>query len=580
MTKNIFSKDQCLLIVVLLLLINSNKSFAQIDYTIGNGTTTNTTTSYPTPFGDYYEGSRAQYLYRASDLIAAGMLPGTITALKFPVSSVNAAGVHEGYKISVGTTSVTNLTSTSWEPVTNTVYGPTNYTPVTGTNTFTFSTPIIWDGTSNIIVEVCHGDVAALTSTIYTENASVPYTVVTYNASHSYRLDNIATGCGDPSTVESGTPTYRPNITFSVITVCNAPASIAVSNKTSTTATITWPAAPLVVNYGYVISTSATPPASTSSATVTTTPTVNLTGLIPNTKYYVHLYTKCTSTSTSPWATFDFTTDKPCLNPSNIDITNITTDSALIKWTTWPNASSYDLIIDTVATISSNSVINNILDNKYWAIPLKEMTKYYVFVRSKCISGEISIWAADSFVTPKRCGMPTVNISNINTNGAVLYWEDVSTAVTYEYSITSDMKAPKDGTRIGVTSLYAPALKDGVDYYFHLRCNCNDGGYLSSSEWTTVSFKTFPVGVKNIKGEEIAINLFPNPAQDVVTIQLSNANTANGSIEIINMDGKVLRTFEVNQSSTTIDIRELPAGLYFVKYITADISKQIKLIKS
>ena len=35
----------------------------------------NTVNQYPTPFGNDFSGQRAQYLYRASDLIAAGLKP-------------------------------------------------------------------------------------------------------------------------------------------------------------------------------------------------------------------------------------------------------------------------------------------------------------------------------------------------------------------------------------------------------------------------------------------------------------------------------------------------------------------------
>lgn len=52
-----------------------SESKAQLDISIGTGTTGNTTTTYPCPLQDFYEGSRMQFLYRASELNAAGMAP-------------------------------------------------------------------------------------------------------------------------------------------------------------------------------------------------------------------------------------------------------------------------------------------------------------------------------------------------------------------------------------------------------------------------------------------------------------------------------------------------------------------------
>ena len=64
---------------------------AQTDISIGSGGTVgNTSSSYPCPLQDYYEGSRAQYLYLASELTAAGMGPGNISSIKYEVTALNA----------------------------------------------------------------------------------------------------------------------------------------------------------------------------------------------------------------------------------------------------------------------------------------------------------------------------------------------------------------------------------------------------------------------------------------------------------------------------------------------------------
>ncbi|MFN4893027.1 MAG: hypothetical protein ACK5G0_04600, partial [Bacteroidota bacterium] len=112
---------------------------AQLDINIGTGTVGNGTTTYPCPLQDFYEGQRAQYLYRASELLAAGMGPGLITSIKFNVVSVGTTGLVESYQIRIGHTTVSTLATTSWDAFS----GPTvatavaNYQPVVGINTFT-----------------------------------------------------------------------------------------------------------------------------------------------------------------------------------------------------------------------------------------------------------------------------------------------------------------------------------------------------------------------------------------------------------------------------------------------------------
>ncbi|MBS1548582.1 MAG: fibronectin type III domain-containing protein [Bacteroidetes bacterium] len=89
-----------------------------------------------------------------------------------------------------------------------------------------------------------------------------------------------------------------------VIPTCQVPTNITVTNVGATTATINWTAAnPAPVGgYQYYVSTNNTPPtAATTPTGATTATTANLTGLLPNTTYYVWVRSKCVGTDTSLW---------------------------------------------------------------------------------------------------------------------------------------------------------------------------------------------------------------------------------------------------------------------------------------
>jgi len=192
---------------------------AQIDIPIGTGTTGNANTTYPCPLQDFYEGSRMQYLYKASELNAAGMNAGTINAIKFNVLALATSTFTffaiEQFTIKIGTTTTTSLSVSSWEPVTATVYGPVNYTAVLGINTFAFNTPFFWNGSDNIVIEICGGDPNNTSDVFYTGNPVVPWTTgLSFNGSHSYRADNLGNLCGTTTTSNTGNQTDRPNIIF------------------------------------------------------------------------------------------------------------------------------------------------------------------------------------------------------------------------------------------------------------------------------------------------------------------------------------------------------------------------------
>jgi hypothetical protein len=57
---------------------------------IGFGVTMNSNTDYPAPYGNWYWGARHQILYRAQELIMAGVTPGNINSIAFEVASTNS----------------------------------------------------------------------------------------------------------------------------------------------------------------------------------------------------------------------------------------------------------------------------------------------------------------------------------------------------------------------------------------------------------------------------------------------------------------------------------------------------------
>ncbi|MEN9525123.1 MAG: hypothetical protein RLZZ256_507, partial [Bacteroidota bacterium] len=148
------------LIALLISLSVPKQSLAQLDINIGTGTVGNGTTVYPCPLQDFYEGSRMQYLYRASELTAAGMGPGLITAIKFNVVSLGTAGLIEGYQIRIGHTTSTSLGTTTWDAFSGATVATAvaNYQPVAGINTFVLPSAFNWNGSDNILIEVCNGD--------------------------------------------------------------------------------------------------------------------------------------------------------------------------------------------------------------------------------------------------------------------------------------------------------------------------------------------------------------------------------------------------------------------------------------
>jgi hypothetical protein len=65
------------------------------------------------------------------------------------------------------------------------------------------------------------------------------------------------------------------------------------------------------------------------------------------------------------------------------------------------------------------------------------------------------------------------------------------------------------------------------------------------------------------------MTLYPNPATDIVRVQLSDQMSAfsNAEIQLFDMYGKLLQSVPVTQGTTQLDFTRYASGLYFVKAV-------------
>jgi gliding motility-associated-like protein len=156
-----------------------------------------------TPYRGFYMDARMQILYRASELQALGMQPGTITDLAFDIAQQGSSAPYNGFTIRMGCTNLNSLSS--FVSGLSTVYGPTNFTPSgTGFNTHALDNPYDWDGFSNIIIEICFDN------NVYTNDDIVNATTTAYNSVlYAYQDNTVGCNLSLPNI-----STNRPNTQF------------------------------------------------------------------------------------------------------------------------------------------------------------------------------------------------------------------------------------------------------------------------------------------------------------------------------------------------------------------------------
>ena len=174
--------------------------------------TTPTSASQPSPYNTIRKYAKEQYMYLASDLIAAGVQPGPITSVAFYFDTLMGTSnsvTFDDYSIYMGATDLTAFATSgnNWVAV-DEVYNSSNMTVSKSTKgwiSHELDTPFIWDGVSNVVVQVCRS-----LNTAYTAGVKIRYTTSANRA--LYKYDNTNPVCS--STAAGSRVGVCPDIQF------------------------------------------------------------------------------------------------------------------------------------------------------------------------------------------------------------------------------------------------------------------------------------------------------------------------------------------------------------------------------
>ena len=129
-----------------------------LDKTFGAGTirSQNGQTNAPSIYASRNRSLRVQFLYTAADLKARGIGAGPITSIGFDIVQIANQGPNpfNGFTIKMGCTSSAKM-GTSFVTGLKVVSDAKAHVPVLGWNTHTLDRDYVWDGVSNLLVEVC-----------------------------------------------------------------------------------------------------------------------------------------------------------------------------------------------------------------------------------------------------------------------------------------------------------------------------------------------------------------------------------------------------------------------------------------
>ena len=93
----------------------------------------------------------------------------------------------------------------------------------------------------------------------------------------------------------------------------------------------------------------------------------------------------------------------------------------------------------------------------------------------------------------------------------------------------------------------------------HYWCITTDG------DCSQKSYYNRPTGITNVNGDKAELKVYPNPANDVVNVEVNSIYGGNYQVEIVNMLGQKLDAQTLVNRKASINVATLPAGTYLVE---------------
>jgi hypothetical protein len=272
---------------------------------------------------------------------------------------------------------------------------------------------------------------------------------------------------------------------------------------------------------------------------------------------------------------------EPCDAPTNLSASNITETTAEITWT--GTATTYEFKLNGGEAETLTATTKSLTD-------LTPNTTYMVEVRAIC-EEENSAWVSTTFTTLEEVAIQDGEVitqlaTNITNTSATLNGALVSAGNSENYTVgfalstVSEFTLEDSGVQNITATLtdntFAATVNDltGGQTYFYRAYITNEAGTAYGA------LETFTLlGLTDALANQIAVQLYPNPASDNATLDINGLNQ-DAKIVISDLQGRILSQDNINAGTTryTINVSQMTSGVYYIRIITDNVESTQKLI--
>ena len=176
---------------------------------------------------------------------------------------------------------------------------------------------------------------------------------------------------------------------------------------------------------------------------------------------------------------------------------------------------------------------------------------------------------------PEMCPIPGgIFANNITPNKATIHWDNIFGADNYQIWYRQTGIGPWVKKTTAINSKTLKSLMPETEYEYKIRVLCADGNYGDFSEVNT--FSTLPLRTENNLTNKYVIA--PNPASEKIII--SGLLPVEANIVLFDVTGRKINEFIISDQNTTteVNLKSLPAGIYYITIVQINQSQTIQFI--
>lgn len=448
------------------------------------------------------------------------------------------------------------------------------------------SATINWSLASSSLSYLVYYRVAGNTiwqSPIASSGNSITLTNLSASTTYEYQLQSV---CVSSNSSNSTTFSFT---TLSAST-CDTPTNLGASAITDSSAILTWNAVTGSLNY--TIRYRKVGATAWNSAQVSTT-NYMLRALAASSIYEYQLLANCSSGAGSYSSSYLFSTlAPPCNTPSGLTVSNITINSASIKWNSISGAIGYTIQYKITGTNIWNTTSST--SNSKTILALVSGTNYEFQIQTKCSSSNSSNFSTSTYFSTliNTCGIPSNVIANsATTNSFTINWNSSTAASSYkvQYRKLNSTSWTTVSTNYNYKNI--GSLSSGTIYEFAVAMQCSSGlSAFSTIQTITTQTNTLvcnvPTGLftTNVKLNSVTVNWIPVNGASSYKVQYRKMGSTTWQSKTTSFSNKNLTSLTANSTYEyqvqTICSNGTSAYSYMATFYTGITTVQARLADS